>query len=391
MNVYDAAIMRIRFILNTFPRVYVSFSGGKDSGVMTHMVLNEARKFNRKVGLLFVDLEGQYRLTIEYIEYIYSQYSDVIEPYWISLPLSLRNAVSQFQPQWKCWDANSKELWIRDIPKQSISDLNYFDFFVDGMEFEDFVPRFGDWFSGGMLTACFVGIRTQESLNWWRTIAKEKNNFDGKQYTTRITQSVYNVYPIYDWNTEDIWKYYGKTGLKYNKLYDRMHQAGLTIHQQRICQPYGDDQRKGLWLFQIIEPETWGKVVARVNGANQGALYAKESGNILGNLKISKPDNHSWESFSRLLLESMPKKTQQHYENKIAVFLHWYAERGYPGGIPDEGPINNKSMPSWKRICKSLLRNDYWMKGLSFSQHKSGAYERYLKVMKKRRSEWQIF
>lgn len=30
-----------------------------------------------------------------------------------------------------------------------------------------------------------------------------------------------------------------------NRLYDLMHQAGLTIHQQRICQPYGDDQRKG--------------------------------------------------------------------------------------------------------------------------------------------------
>ena len=74
-----------------------------------------------------------------------------------------------------------------------------------------------------------------------------------------------------------------------------MHQAGLTPHQMRICQPYGDDQRKGLWLFQIIEPETWGKVVARVNGANAGALYAKDSGNILGNLKITKPDGHMGE------------------------------------------------------------------------------------------------
>ena len=52
-----------------------------------------------------------------------------------------------------------------------------------------------------------------------------------------------------------------------------MHKAGLTIHQQRICQPYGDDQRRGLWLFHLIEPITWAKVVARVNGANSGALY----------------------------------------------------------------------------------------------------------------------
>ena len=77
-------------------------------------------------------------------------------------------------------------------------------------------------------------------------------------------KSLWNVYPIYDWKTEDIWIYHAKTNKLYNHLYDRMHQAGLSIHQQRICQPYGDDQRKGLWLFHIIEPETWSRIVARV-------------------------------------------------------------------------------------------------------------------------------
>ena len=46
-----------------------------------------------------------------------------------------------------------------------------------------------------------------------------------------------------------------------------MHKAGVKLSLQRICQPYGDDQRRGLWLFHLIEPETWAKVVARVNGA----------------------------------------------------------------------------------------------------------------------------
>ena len=71
----------------------------------------------------------------------------------------------------------------------------------------------------------------------------------------------------------------------------------------------------------VLEPETWGKVVVRVNGANQGALYAQESGNILGRMRITKPGGHTWESFSRLLLMSMPDKTKTHFENKIAVFI----------------------------------------------------------------------
>jgi len=259
------------------------------------------------------------------------------------------------------------------------------------MEFEEFVPEFGHWFGGDKLTACFVGIRSDESLNRYRTIASTKKQcMDGHKWTTWVGQSLWNIYPIYDWKTQDIWTYHAKFPEQpYNKLYDRMHQAGLTIHQMRICQPYGDDQKRGLWLFHVIEPETWSRIVARVNGANQGSLYSQESGNISGMIKISKPAGHSWESFAKLLLESQPPATQEHYSNKIAVFLKWYEDRGYSNGIPDDGPMD-KSAPSWKRICKALLRNDYWCKGLSFSQTKSTAYTNYLRVMKNRRHQWKL-
>ncbi|MEP1486788.1 MAG: DUF3440 domain-containing protein, partial [Algibacter sp.] len=70
-------------------------------------------------------------------------------------------------------------------------------------------------------------------------------------------------YPIYDWRTEDIWRYVGKEKLKYNKLYDYFYLCGISIHKMRICQPYGDDQRQSLEYYHEIEPETWSKVVAR--------------------------------------------------------------------------------------------------------------------------------
>jgi predicted phosphoadenosine phosphosulfate sulfurtransferase len=132
--------------------------------------------------------------------------------------------------------------------------------------------------------------------------------------------------------------------------------------------------------------------VARVNGANQGALYARESGNVLGNYKITLPEGHTWESFAMMLLESMPEKTQEHYKNKIAVFIHWWEKKGYYE-IPDFADKKDeaaKTVPTWRRICKMLIRNDYWGKGLSFTQTKSTAYEKYLKMMKVRRKEWGI-
>lgn len=395
-NVLVAAQNRIAHIFNEFSKVYVSFSGGKDSTVMLHLVLAEAMKRKCKVGVLFVDLEGQYKYTIDHVREMYSEYAAYIDAYWVCAPIILRNAVSQFQPRWVCWDPAVKESWVREMPAEAYP-IHRMPFVTHGMEFEEFVPKFGAWYAGNQLTACFVGIRTAESLNRWRTIASSKKNmYNHLKYTTWVKDGVYNVYPIYDWKTEDIWAYIGKTRKSYNKLYDRMYQAGLTIHQARICQPYGDDQRKGLWLFQVIEPETWGRIVSRVNGANQGALYAQESGNILGRLKITKPARHTWESFSKLLLESMPAKTRDHFEDKISVFIHWWGVRGY-SVIPDELPIKEENAPgvqrkpSWRRICKALLRNDYWCKGLSFSQTTSENYAAYKKVMRHRRQAWGLF
>lgn len=391
-NVFELAVERVKYTFDNFDRIYVSFSAGKDSTVMLHIVCDEARLRNRKVGVLIVDLEGQYKLTIDHIYATIKEYEDCIELYWVCLPIHLRNAVSVYEPFWLCWDHDRKQDWIREIPKEAISDVNYFPFFRVGMEFEEFVPEFGEWYSNGETTACMVGIRANESLNRYRTIAsKSKETFDEKCFTTLVTENVYNVYPIYDWRTEDIWIYHAKNPEKsYNELYELMHKAGLSIHQQRICQPYGDDQRRGLWLFHLIEPETWSKVVTRVSGANSGALYVNESGSINGYNSITKPNGHTWESFANIFLESIPTKTKEHYKNKIFTFIEWWKARGYDMGIPDEAPYileSQKLAPSWKRVCKSLLRNDFWCKGLGFSQHKTAAYENYLKLKKRQRNE----
>lgn len=395
MDVHAAALERISWTFDNFEKVYVSFSAGKDSTVMLHLVADEARRRGRRIGVLLVDLEGQYRLTMDHARECYDMYADVIDPYWCALPIALRNAVSVYEPKWLCWDPGKRDAWIREPDPISITDPSVFDWFQPGMEFEEFVPLFGEDYAGGERTACLVGIRTDESLNRFRTIAStSKETLEGRQWTSKVTDNVYNVYPIYDWKTADIWTYHGKNPDKpYNRLYDLMGKAGLSINLMRICQPYGDDQRRGLWLFHLIEPETWSRVVARVNGANSGALYVQEWGNINGYRRISKPAGHTWRSFAELLVRSMPPAAERHYADKILMFQRWWVARGYPDGIPDEVPYAleaKRLAPSWRRVCKSLLRNDYWCKGLGFSQHKSDAYKRYQALMDKRRQEWGV-
>lgn len=384
-NVFEASQERINFVFDNFEKIYLSFSAGKDSTLMLHLVMAEAKKRNRKIGVLLVDLEAQYKLTMDHAEKCVEMYKDYIDLYWVSLPLALRNAVSNYQPKWLAWDPDAKDQWIRQPPAYAITDEKYFNFFQRGFEFEEFVPEFGEWYAEGKTCACLVGIRTDESLNRFRTIAlKSKVKFKDKNYTTQVTENVYNVYPIYDWSVSDLWHYhYLNPTLPYNPIYEQMHKAGLSPSQMRICQPYGDDQRRGLWLYHILEPKTWYKVVSRVNGVNSGALYIQESGNINGYSKITKPDNHTWKSFCNLLLSSLPEATQQHYIGKFKHFIKWWKVRGYASGIPDEAPSvleAKRIAPSWRRLCKVLLRNDYWCKGLAFTQPKSEAYGRYIKM-----------
>lgn len=393
-NVYGAAVERIGYTFDNFERIYVSFSGGKDSTVMIHMVMDEAIRRGRKVGILVIDLEAQYRATMEHVEAVLDQYAEHSEQYWVCLPMLLRNAVSQFQPRWCCWEPEAREGWVREIPQHPsvISDPAAFPFFSSRMEFEEFMVLFGLWYSGGKDTAAFVGIRCDESLNRFRTVASNsKESHGGKRFTTRVEGPLFNAYPIYDWKTQDVWTYHAKFPAKrWNRLYDMMHLAGLTIHQMRICQPYGDDQRRGLWLYHLIEPESWFRVVARVNGANSGALYIQESGNINGYQSVACPPGHTWKSFCNLLLESLPRPTREHYQRKFRSFIKGWEGRGYVDGIPNEAPkvLESKMWaPSWRRLCKVLLRNDHWCKGLGLTQPKSKAYQDYVEMMRKKRGE----
>jgi predicted phosphoadenosine phosphosulfate sulfurtransferase len=272
-----------------------------------------------------------------------------------------------------------------------ISDPAFFDFFEPRMEFEEFIELFAVWYSKGRNTAACIGIRADESLNRFRTIAIwDKEMHFGKRYTTQVVDDVYNVYPIYDWHVRDIWRYHARYPDKpHNEVYDRMHLAGLSLSQMRLCQPYGDDQKRGLWLYHLIEPQTWSRVVARVNGANSGAMYIEEHGNVTGYNRITLPPGHTWKSFCNLLLATMPEVTRRHYIERFNNWLRGWHKRGYRAGIPDEAPRELEKKywaPSWRRMCKVLLRNDWWCKGLGMQQPKSEAYGRYLAMRRERKA-----
>lgn len=391
-SVLQASRERIAATFDAVERVYIAFSGGKDSSVMFHLVMEEAQRRGVRVGVMYIDMEAQYADTIKHVREMLELYKANIDPHWICVPMRLRNALTNYEPQWIAWDPSREQDWIRPKPHgcKDVGDYPFlFDDMADGIEFEEFIVMFGRWYGQGKPTAGFIGIRAQESLHRYCAIATwEKRDLmlNGWRWTTKIVDQVYNVYPIYDWLTDDIWRYHAHHPDKpHNAIYDKMQMAGVPLSDQRLCQPFGDDQRRGLWLYHILEPETWFKLVGRVNGVNSGALYINETGNMTGYDKITLPPGHTWQSFTNMLLRTLPPKTRDHYAERFRKFMQGWFRRGY-AEIPQEAPSQLEAKqwaPSWRRMAKCLLRNDYWCKGLGQTQPKSAAWLRF-KEMKKR-------
>ena len=392
INVYDAAINRYDIVLNDFDNYYVSVSGGKDSSIMLQLMAQEARKYRKKFSVLYIDLEAQYQATIGHINALIDVTKDVVENwYWCALPLSLRNAVSAIQPKWICWDKKDKKKWVREYPtkredvvlvtEDSLPDG--WDWFFRGMEFEEFILWFAKWFNEthGGKTAAGIGIRSDESLNRFRTIVSDKKErYKNYPWTTRAhckskALKCWNFFPLYDWRTEDDWTAVAKLNLLFNPIYELMYKNGLSIYEQRLCQPYGDDQRKGLDQYRTLEPETWEKVLNRVEGVNFGNIYCRTS--LLGNIKSEKPDNLTWDQYAVFLLESIgmyAPEVRDHYHTKIKTFLQWYEKDGISlEQIPDEADKkleSSKKAASWRRIARAIEKNDFWMSRLSFGETK---------------------
>lgn len=420
-NVYEASIDRIDFIFKNFERIYVSFSGGKDSGVMLNLVLKYMREkgIKKKIGLMTLDNEANYEYSLEFMHRIVEENLDLLDVYWCCLPITLPCTVSSYAIDWQCWGEQDKHRWVRPMPDKSyIVNLNNhkFDFFKKNMSYEEFWDEFGNWYGQGKKTACLIGIRCVESLNRFRAIMNEdKVTLKGKMWTKKNTDIVYNCYPIYDWKTDDIWIANAKFEWDYNKLYDIFYKAGVSVYKMRVASPFMSESKSSLGLYRVIDPHTWAKLCSRVQGANFIATYGKQ----LNYRSIKLPEGHTWKSFVKFLLETLPKEVAENFKQRFTQsFKYWgRVGRGLPqevvkdlsdSGIkfykngktrhgrqtldriiirkfPDHLDMlhcNNGTVASWKRFAMTILKNDHTCKYMGFAPTKEQA-QRQREIVKK--------
>jgi len=408
MNVYEATQNRLKIIFEEFDNIYVSFSGGKDSGVMLNSVIDYIRdnKLDRKIGVFHLDYEAQYTMTTEYVNKVLSENLDICEVYRCCIPFKVTTCTSMHETFWRPFDENKKDIWVSELPINCYTKEN-FDFYNTDIWDYEFQDKFSSWIhkkNNAKKTCCLVGIRTQESLNRWRAIHSDKNQNKYKKikWTKKMGENIYNAYPIYDWITEDIWTANCKFNWSYNKLYDLFHQSGITIDQMRVASPFLSTAQDSLKLYRIIEPNTWGKLIGRVNGVNFTGLYGGTT--AMGWHSIKLPKGHTWKSYMEFLLSTLPEVVSNNYKKKLETSISFWKNKG---GCLDEIVINKlkeyniphelvnetnyntikkpvkmeyldfidiveaKDIPTYKRMCICIMKNDHLCKYMGFSLTKN--------------------
>lgn len=412
-NVYEATQERLEFIFNEFDNILVSFSGGKDSGILLNLCYQYAKKHDllKKLALYHLDYEAQYELTTKYVTDTFAKFNDITRKFWLCLPVGAQCACNMNGGTWTPWKKEDKGIWCREMPT--------FDYVVNEKNCP-FIMRHGDsdyqtqdkfikWFSDTYgSTAVMIGIRTDESLHRYTAIAGEKkvNEYKGRSWIGG-TKSPYKCYPIYDWAVDDIWTANAKFGFEYNKLYDLFYQAGLTPDQMRVASPFNDCATASLKFYKIIEPNTWGKLVSRVNGANFTGLYGGTT--AMGWKSITLPKGHTWKSYYEFLLKTLNPKTAEHYRDvmrrsmeywskggtlptkdletvlKISPYARYikpsdkYSDRSIVAfsDVPDDMDVDCfATVISYKRMCICILKNDYYCKYAGFGFTKEALVKR---------------
>ena len=232
-------------------------------------------------------------------------------------------------------------------------------------------------------------------------ILNRKYGYDNTCWISRQFKDVWCASPIYDWSIYDVWHANYIFSYDYNNLYDLYYMSGLKLDQMRVASPFGDYAKESLNLYRVIDPEIWAKLVGRVRGANFGSIYGKTK--ALGYRNLTLPEGHTWESYTKFLLDTLPVRLRNNYIKKFQTSIDFWHNVGggleektieelvahgyqirrngvsnytlmknariiFIGKIPDhtDDIKSSKDIPSWKRMCYCILKNDHICRFMGF-------------------------
>lgn len=336
-NVLETTKERINYIFDEFESIIVSVSGGKDSTVLVHLALIEAKKRGRKIGIFFLDEEVVYQNTIDQIKYLIELYPENTTSWWLQVPFALTNSTSEKEGQLISWEQSKKNKWMRKKDPSAIKIPPWGNDYrtknkLKGFGFYDAINAFNNCFEN---TAFLVGLRTDESLNRFRTMIKNPG-YEDVLWSTKNGKNV-NFYPIYDWHLNDIFKYIYDEKLRYHKFYDFKFKKGMNYNELRVSSLIHEKSFKSIQDLPEFEPKTYEKLQERIKGIS----FAQETAKDKKSMKVQKlPKNFkTWLDYRDFLLQTSANEN-------VEIFIKRFKKH-----------LNNEYVA--RQQCRQLILNDY--------------------------------
>jgi len=342
IDVVTAAKMRIQNVFDSFPRIYFSMSGGKDSLCVSHLLYSMILQGSidpKKLTVTFIDEEGVYPSMLKTVEEWRRNFLRVGAKFeWYCLPFKQVCTLDSLSAgeSWITWEPGKEDVWMRKPPDFAIvkSDLLHY---AGEMNYQTFLfKRCRDGIS-------IVGLRTAESFTRLQSISQmnTKENRNG------------NFYPIYDWKDDDVWLYIKENGLDFPEIYMHLYEAGVSKRNLRLSAFFGDKTTQGLRWIAEVQPDLWEKIEKRMPNAYLAMLYWDSEMFARSSKKRRELEEQEEEKdYKELCADLLFKNTDKYNINHDTLSLLGTWRHLF---IQTDGMANNSH---YKKMYESILYGD---------------------------------
>lgn len=265
MSVVEAAMQRIQNVFSNGVKVYLAFSGGKDTLCLCGMIyeLAMAGKIDlHQLTVCFIDEESIYPSMLEMTYEWRNKFVRMGAAFrWYCLPVKQVSMLHQLQDEesWITWEPGKEDIWMREAPPYAIRRDPALEY-AGQMNYQTFLPKVS---KDGLM---MVGVRACESvqrIKYLATVSMTAGSCTGNNL----------IYPIYDWKDTDVWLYIKEHKLKFPEAYIDLYRVGVNRHQLRLCQFFGHESITGLRYVAETDPDLWARIQRREPNAYLALLY----------------------------------------------------------------------------------------------------------------------